>query len=118
MQIRNLLLLLFICCFACKNAKQDDNAEKFDKIKWVAKKNNEFPYRDKMLKDLIDNHKLHGLKKEEVINMLGQPSRSDNGHLFYKIDQELIGNIFPLHTKTLVIKLNKDSTVEWRKIHE
>ena len=33
-------------------------------------------------------------------------------------DQELFANFFPLHTKTLVIKLAEDSTVEWRKIHE
>jgi len=71
-----------------------------------------------MLKDLIANYKLKDLKKEEVIEMLGAPNRTDNGHLFYSIATETIANVFPLHTKTLVINLTKDSTVEWRKIHE
>lgn len=77
----------------------------------------DYPYRDKMLKDLITNHLLRGVKKEELVNMLGQPGRSDSDYLFYTIAQERLG-FFPLHTKSLVIKLTKDSTVEWRKIHE
>ena len=117
MQIRNLLLFFLLCFLACKN-KQDNSAWKFDKVKWAVKKNNQYPYRDKMLKDLIDNYELHGLKKEEVLNMLGQPNRTDNGYLFYTVDQEVFANILPLHTKTLVIKLTRDSTVEWRKIHQ
>ena len=77
----------------------------------------DYPYRNEMLKDLVYNVALKGSKKEEVIDLLGQPDRSDSSYLFYAIAQERIG-FFPLHTKTLVIKLTKDSTVEWRKIHE
>lgn len=69
-----------------------------------------------MLKDLIDNHPLNGIRKEELIDLLGQPDRSDKGYLFYSIAQRRI-YFFPLQTKTLVIKLARDSTVEWRKIH-
>jgi hypothetical protein len=118
MQIRTLLTLFILCCLACNNTKQDENQEKFDKIKWGTKNGREYPYRDKMLKDLIANGNLKGLKKDEVLDLLGQPDRTDNGHLFYTVDQEVFANIMPLHTKSLVIKLNKDSTVEWRKIHE
>jgi hypothetical protein len=112
MQIKN--LLFFLCFIACKNTTD----EKFDKIKWAIKRDNEYPHRDKMLNDLIANYKLKGLKKEEVVELLGAPNRTDNGHLFYTIAQETLANILPLHTKTMVIKLTKDSTVEWRKIHE
>ena len=123
MKMRNLLTLFFLCCVvACKNTREekfDKTEEKFDKIKWAVKKDREYPYRNKMLKDFITNYRLTGLKKDTVVNLLGQPNRSDNGYLFYTIAQEYLGNIpVPLHTKTLVIKFAKDSTVEWRKIHE
>jgi hypothetical protein len=102
------------------NAKQsvtNISQEKFDKTKWRTKDDNDYPYRDKMLNDLITNVKLKGLKKDEIIDLLGQPDRSDSSYLFYRIAQTRIG-FFPLHTKTLVIKLTMDGTVEWRKIHE
>jgi hypothetical protein len=111
------ILILSIYFFSCKN-KQDDSAEKFDKIKWVTTDGRDYPHRDKMLKDLIDNYKLHGLKMDSVINLLGPPTRTDSLYLFYLIKQKRIANIFPLGTKTLVIKFKEDSTLEWRKIHE
>lgn len=77
----------------------------------------DYLYRNEMLKDLISNHSLKGLKKDELIDLLGPPDRIDSGYLFYMIAQKRL-YFFPLHTKTLVIKLAKDSTVEWRKIHE
>ncbi len=110
-------VLLLVIMFACKN-KAEIPEQQFDRSKWTIQEEMNYPYRVKMLKDLIDNHKLHGLKKVEVFNLLGQPDRTDNGHLFYKIDQQFFPNTtFPIGTKTLVIKLTKDSTVEWRKIH-
>lgn len=34
----------------------------------------EYPYRNSMLKDLIANYKLKGLKKDEVEDLLGAPN--------------------------------------------
>jgi len=90
---------------------------KFDKTKWQAKENDTYPYRDQMLDDLIRNVTLKGLKKNELIDLLGQPTRTDAGYLFYTVAQPHLG-IVPLSNKSLVIKLSRDSTVEWRKIHE
>ena len=70
-----------------------------------------------MLKDLMTNHELHGVKKDELVNLLGPPTRTDSSYLFYLIVQERFG-FLTLHTKTLVIKLADDSTVTWLKIHE
>lgn len=69
-----------------------------------------------MLDDLIDSVTLKGLRHDSLINLLGQPDRIENGHLFYNIHRKEIVS-FTLSTKTFVIKLTKDSTVEWRKIH-
>ena len=118
MQMRKLPLLFLLCCAACKN-KSTLQPEKFDKTKWATKQDRGYPHRDKMLKDLMSSYKLNGVKIDSVLNLLGPPNRIDNGHLFYLVAQSYFPNTyFPLHTKTLVIKLTKDSTVEWRKIHE
>ncbi len=111
------LIFFFSLICACNNKKTDANSQlKFDKVKWQIKEDADFPYRDEMLDDLINNVTLKGLKIDSVIALLGQPDHIDNGHLFYPISQKRIGG-FPLSTKTFVIKLTKDSTVEWRKIH-
>ncbi len=86
-------------------------------MKWAQTTGIEYPYRDNMLADLINNYTLKGLKKDEVFNLLGEPDRIDNGHLFYTIVKKYFANVYPIYTKTLVIKLTSDSTVEWRKIH-
>ena len=91
--------------------------QKFDKTKWSTRDEQDYPYRDNMLNDLMTNQRLHGLKRDSLINLLGAPDRLDSSYLFYRIAQERVGS-FPIHTKTLVIKLTKDSTVEWRKIHQ
>lgn len=119
------ILLVIITCLIfmgnyiiTKNTRQNIKQEKFDKIKWGTKEGNDYPYRNNMLKNLVYNQKLKGLKKEEVMQLLGEPSRTDSNYLFYTISRSYFGDLpVPFHTKTLVIKLNHD-TVEWRKIHE
>ncbi len=107
--------------FSCENNSKQDGADKsqqpFDKIKWVMRSGDDYPYRDKMLEDLVANVTLKGLTYKELIDVLGAPDRKDSSYLFYRVAQQRIG-FFPLHTKTLVIKFDRDSTVEWRKIHE
>ena len=118
MQVRKLLVIFLLCFVGCKSKNIQQN-EKFDRIKWATKQDREYPYRDKMLTDLMTNYELHGIKIDSVPKLLGPPNRTDNGHPFYLVVQKYFPNTsFPLHTKTLVIKLTKDSTVEWRKIHE
>ena len=119
MQIHKLFLIIFLFFIACKNKDKKQEEQKFDKSKWGSQVDKTYPQRNLMIKDLINNHTLKGLKKEEVYNLLGEPSRTNNGYLYYTIDQQFFPNTsWPIHTKTLVIKLTKDSTVEWRKIHE
>ena len=123
MQLSIFTLFLALCCLSCNNGKEKKNgsdtttAVKFDSTKWRTKTGDDYPYRDEMLKDLISNNKLKGWKKDSVLALLGQPNHTDSNYMFYRIAQQRLG-FFPLHTKTLVIKLAADSTVEWRKIHE
>ncbi len=120
-----LLILLLPFCLACKDTRQEESdtskgakQEKvFDETKWKIKKDRDYPHRDNMLEDLIRNDSIRKFRKDEVLNLLGEPDRMDNNYLFYMITQKRIG-FWPLHTKTLVIKLYEDSTINWMKIHE
>ncbi len=111
---RNILLLSLLFFIACKSIQHE---KKFDETQWAVKNETRYPHRDEMLNDLMEHHDLHGVKKDSVLIMLGAPDRSDNGYLFYEISRQQLG-IITLHTKTLVIKLNADSTVQWLKIHQ
>lgn len=116
-----LIISLLICIFSisCKNKKVENEQLKFDKVRWSVKQDEAYPYRNNMLKDFIDNYTIKGLSYNQIISMLGQPDRIENGHLYYSVYKKYLGNFpVPLNTKTLVVKLTKDSTVEWRKIHQ
>lgn len=126
MKIRILVLLLLIGFYACK--QEIDNGEQksdvisgqqmvFDKTKWSVKNDAAYAYRDKMLYDLLENRKVKLLKKEEILALLGEPDRVDSLFLFYTILQKRMF-LFPLHTKSMVIKLKENDSVEWVRIHE
>ena len=109
------ILLMFSEVAAEKNEREHGIA--FDHEKWNTRIDDNFVYRNKMIKDLITSETLRRLNKDEVISMLGQPDRIDNAYLFYRIDQKRIG-LFPLHVTTLVIKLSIDGTPNKVMIHE
>ncbi len=113
-----------MCFLSCKKEDRTETDKKetipvaaFDKIKWKTKENRDYPYRDKMLDYLMTSDTLKKLKKEEVLNLLGQPDRIDSAYLFYRINQQRL-YFFPLHTKTLVIKLKENDSVKPVMIHE
>ncbi len=115
----NVLLLLLLFCMAC-NSYTEESANKeiaFDEQKWKEKKDRDYPYRHAMLDDLIASKKLKGIAKREVMNLLGQPDRTDSSYLFYRVSQKRLG-FWPLHTTTLVIKMAGSDSVEWVKIHQ
>lgn len=117
MKLSWLLIVTILFCIACKT-KPKETTEKFDTTRWSLQEDNEYPHRKKMLNDLITNHLPHGMQKEEILHLLGQPGYSINGHLYYPVSAIHIPGIpIPFGVKTLVIKLNKDSTLEWRKTH-
>jgi hypothetical protein len=122
MKTKFMMLLVMLSCLACKKTAEETTEEgkteiAFDKTKWQTKKGDDYPYRDKMVNDLVASDTLKTVKKEAIIALLGEPSREDNNYLFYTVSQERAG-FWPLHTKTVVIKFLKDGTVEWVKIHE
>lgn len=136
MKYRFYLLVFLFSCIGCneldtteKTGNQDSSTESekserdhvsdsiFDKTKWKIKVGFDYPYRNDMFEDLMNNQGIRELKKLEILELLGEPNRSDCNYLFYTIDQKRIG-FFPLHTKTMVIKFSGDGAVEWIKIHQ
>ncbi len=111
--------LLFILLASC------NNNQKFDKVKWQEQGDLKvYTHRKSMLNDLTTNYKLTGLSYRQLINLVGEPENySDNekGIVYYEIETDYGYDIDPVYTKTLQIKLTKDSTVatfiikEWKK---
>ncbi len=118
-----LLFVLFIT--SCSDSKEDqlDNESEvkkeieFDATKWKVNRGDDYPYRDDMLKDLMNNDSIRQLKRDQLLDLLGEPGRIDSNYFFYRIDQTRM-NFITLHAKTLVIHLSEDSTIKWMKIHE
>ena len=127
--MKKISLLLLLCLTACM---EEGNSERsgetmteiksvedsvFDKTKWRTKEGEDYPFRDEMLHDLVYVQQLKGLKKDELIQLLGEPDRSNKGFLYYRVEQKKLG-LWPIHTTTLVIELSEDSIVKTRRIHE
>lgn len=88
----------------------------FDKSRWNVSEGLDYPFRDRMVNDVVYNDTIRDLSKNEILDLLGEPDRINENYLYYLVDQKRIGN-WPLHTKTMVIKLTGDS-IEWIKIHQ
>ena len=88
----------------------------FNKEKWMITEGSDYIYRQKMLNDIIETRILKGLTREEVLALLGEPTRIDKNYLFYKVSESKIG-FFTLGTKTLVLQLTQDSVVGPVMVH-
>ena len=88
----------------------------FDRTKWSTREGQDYPYRDKMLHDVVYNDTIRRLKQIEILELLGEPDRIHEGFFYYNVTQKRLGK-WPLHTKTMVVKFAGDS-IEWIKIHE
>ncbi len=127
-KIRISIVLLVVCCLACKTDRGENGGNEklkpeselvFDKVKWNTKDGADYSYMDKMLNDIVYNDTVRSLNKDEILDLLGEPSyyRSNESYLYYLITRKRLV-FWPLHTKTLVIKLSEDDTIDWIKIHE
>jgi len=117
------LLLFVLACNTEKDEKSGliDHGTKaeiaFDKTKWRIKEGLAYPYRGQMLNSIVYNDTVRALNKDEIIILLGEPDRRNDGYLYYMISQRRLG-FWPLHTKTMVVKCLENNTIDWIKIHE
>jgi hypothetical protein len=115
-----IILFLFVGCIAACDHKSKTAAagpENFNKEKWQTVDGGEYPFRDQMIHNLLYTDTIRRLKRDSILYLLGEPTRIDSNFLFYRVKQQTYG-LLTMHTKTLVIKFAKDSSVAWIKIHE
>ncbi len=126
MKIIVCILFIFISCIACKSDREKqlenqkntpDKTQVFDKEKWQTKTGENYPYRDSMVNDILYNDTIRTLHRNQILELLGEPSYTRNGHLYYRITETRLGN-WSVKTKTLVIKLLEDGSIVWIKLHE
>ena len=102
---------------------QDKQESKFNKGRWEEFNDSdggEYPYRDRMLNDLVKNHKLKDLTYQQLIDSLGAPGNfGDNGNTVrYEIITGFESDIDPTYGKNLNLTLGADSIVTSYKILE
>ena len=116
------LLSIIIICFLVFNSDKNEGSNgvgieaTFDADSWRIKEGNNYPHRSLMVDDILYNDTVRSLSKNEIIDLLGEPDRINEDHLYYLIDQTQVG-AWPLKTKTLVIKIAEDNTIDWIKTH-
>jgi len=95
---------------------------KFNKIQWLEHSDIEqYPNRNRMVNDLMSNHKLKGLSYKQITDLIGEPEKNitgENNEIYYQILTEYGSDIDPVHTKTLILILDNDSTITDFKIDE
>lgn len=116
MRTLNLTILLFTILLSCKPQT------KFEKAKWIREPYSSKPEfdRESMVKDLMP--KLVGLKKQEVLNLLGLPEGDGDSVLLYEVSVEFKKDVSgPIGGKYLDIYFTPDSIVrstiirDWKK---
>ncbi len=113
MKSKVILLLLFISCLACTTVDEIP----FDKEKWMLKEGKDYLYRNQMVNAIVYNDTIRTLNKKQLLTLLDTPSYTREGHMYYRITENRLGN-WTLHTKTMVVKLLEDESIDWIKIHE
>lgn len=118
-----ILLIVIIGFISCKKEKettksfQEETIIELNKVNWNKKEADDYLYRELLIDSVIENKELRSLEQNELINVLGEPNRMENNHLYYTISQKNLG-FWPLNQKTLVIKYSESDTITWIKIHE
>jgi hypothetical protein len=115
MKTKNQILFILLLCVAC--VSEPENEMTFDKTKWAEKEGEDYPYRNLMLSNVIYNDTIRNLNKNDVLNLLGEPDRINEGYIYYMINQKRLV-FWPLHSKFLVFKFKDKNTIDWIKIHE
>ncbi|TDH26900.1 hypothetical protein EXU57_08830 [Segetibacter sp. 3557_3] len=89
--------------------------KKFEKSAWNEKGDlGIYPNRDKMLKDIMNNHRLRGLTYTQLVELLGEPedySDVNPNTVYYNVVTEYGRDIDPVYLKNLEIGLSSDSVV-------
>lgn len=115
--IRTLFLLIAIWTIeSCQKKVECVTKLKFDKSLWLKNQQKDcYRDREKMLYDLLDNHKIKGLKYPEIVKLLGNSEIESTSHsksIKYIVTTKNDSTIESKYSKELIIFLNRDSIAE------
>jgi len=118
-----IILMGLTVLVACNNATSSQI--KFNKTQWDSAGDLEsYPYREAMLSDLIEHHKIKGLTYRQLIDSLGEPGNYKDAEDSIRYDIIVnFGYLDPKSGKYLSIGFGKDSiitgfkVVEWKNRH-
>lgn len=94
---------------------------KFEKEIWNERDDMFYANREKMVKDLMNNHLKQGMTSKEVLNLLGNPDNYQDdlpNTLSYEIAVDYGWNIDPQKGKTLYIEFTNNSIIKDIKLKE
>ena len=58
------------------------------------------------------------MSRSQIVELLGEPDYYDNSSMVYKIEERFGGNINPVYTKILEVKLDNEKTAQVVVAHE
>lgn len=118
-----ILIMSALACQSDAEPKEDQETAPdvvvdsvFDREKWLTVEDDQYPYREQMVHDVLYNDTIRDLTKDQLTGLLGEPNDLREGHLYYNISRSNLGG-WTLTAKTLVIKLDNDSSIAWIKLH-
>ncbi len=110
---------------ACNQDKPKEQALKFSKSLWEKREDIDYPdiaypYRERMLGNLVKNHQLKGLTYRQLVDSLGEPGNftEKDDTVRYEIIVGFESDIDPTYGKNLNLALSPDSVVTSYKISE
>jgi len=90
----------------------------FTTQKWLEGDGLKFPLRDELLDDLVQHHKLKGVKYNEIQHLLGYPDGQDSESFYYQVVETLTNMHKPEHIKKLVFYMGKDSVITRFEVYD
>jgi hypothetical protein len=117
MSLKTLLLLFPILLVSCQKFESRNDhqpppvVEKFESEKWKIREGEAYPYRADMLGDLMTTDTLRHKTLHEVKELLGEPTRINEGYVYYTVAENKIG-LVTLNIKALVLELSDEGEVE------
>ena len=88
------------------------SAIKFDSEKWINARSEPegWGLRWDMRRDLVNNHKLKGKSKDDIITLLGPPTNESANNVYYYLGPAILG----INCGTLEIKIQDNAVKRWR----
>lgn len=121
--IMNKHFKIIILFFTLVAATACDRPQKFTRELWSYGDGLNYPSRKRILEDLMDNHKIKGLKHYDLVQLLGSPQFRDTTKFIYTYQIEDTGTEYnpkknPIYRKNLLVYFSKDSVVTKTEIFE